>query len=91
MCFGRRPIDFVGENDVRENGTRQKLELSLSCALILLKDFGAGNVGGHQVGCELNPIKRQAHRLGQRADHQSFCQTGNTDKQCVSSRQDRNE
>ena len=41
---------------------------------VLLDDVGAGDVGGHQVGRELDAAERQIQRAGQRADQQRLGQ-----------------
>ena len=41
---------------------------------VFVHHVGAGNVAGHQVGRELNPVELERQALGQRADHQRFGQ-----------------
>ena len=52
-------------------GPGQELEHALPGDRIVLNDFGAGDVGRHQVGRELDALERHVERLRQRADHQA--------------------
>ena len=69
----------------------QKLELAVAGRTVLLDDFRAGDVGRHQIGRELDAIESQAERIGQRADHQRFCQTGNAHQQAVAAAEHRDQ
>ena len=72
LCLGRGAVDFVGQNDVGENGTRDKAKISLSGRAIFLDHLGARDVRGHQVRSELNAIENQIERTGQAANEQCF-------------------
>ena len=50
---------------------------------VFLNDFGAGDVGRHQVGRELDAAELQRQRVGQRADHQRLGQARHADQQAV--------
>ena len=76
LRLGRRAVDFVGQNDVGEQRPLDELELALAGAAVLLDDFGAGDVGRHQVGRELNTAECQRQRARQRRDHQRLGQAG---------------
>ena len=51
--------------------------------LVLLDHLGAGDVGRHQVGRELDAAELQRQRVGQRADHQRLGQARHADQQAV--------
>ena len=63
LCLRRRAVDLVGEEQIGEDRARAELEL----ALPLVEDRRARDVGGHQVGCELDAREAHARRLGERA------------------------
>ena len=83
LRFGWCAVDLIGQDDVGKNRPFQKAALALARVAVLLYDFGAGDVGGHQVGRELDAMKRQVHRAGQRADHQCLGQPRHTFQQAV--------
>ena len=85
LCLRWRPVDFVGENDVRKQRPFHKPSLSLPRALVFFDDLSSGNVRWHQVRGELNSAKTQIHGLRQRADHQGFCKPWNPFEQTVAS------
>ncbi len=74
LGLGRRAVDFVGEDDVGEQRAREELELAAAGRAVLLDDFGAGDVGRHQVGRELDAAEGQRQRPRQGADHQGLGQ-----------------
>ena len=56
--------------------------------LVLIEHVGAGDVGGHQVGRELNQLERDIENLGDRADEQGFGQPRHPDQQTVAAGED---
>ena len=50
---------------------------------VLLDDLGAGDVGRHQVGRELDAAEVQRQALGQGADHQRLGQAGHAFEDAV--------
>ena len=74
LGLGRRSVDFVGQHDVGEQRSLHEPELAMPGRAVFFDDLGAGDVGGHQVGRELNAAEGQVQRLGQRADHQRLGQ-----------------
>ena len=78
-----RAIDFVGEQDVGEHRTAHETERALAGGRVLLENFGAGDVARHEVRRELDAAELEMHRLGHRADHQRFRETGHADEQRV--------
>ncbi len=87
----RRAIDFVGEHDVREDGPAHEPEAALAGGEILFDDLGAGDVGRHEVGRELNAIEREIERLGDGLDHERLGESRHADEQRVSARENRRE
>ena len=57
LCLRRRSVDFVGEDDVGKQRTLIELEKAFPGNMILFKNFGANDIGRHQVGGELNAAK----------------------------------
>ena len=49
---------------------------------------GAGDVGRHQVGRELDALELHIENLADRADHQRFRQAGHADEQAMAARED---
>ena len=64
--FGGAQVDLVGEEEVGEDRAGPELEVGLA----LVVDRGAGHVGGHQVGCELEAREADARHLREGARHQ---------------------
>ena len=79
----RGPVDFVREDDVREERPIKETELSLSRGPVLFDDFRAGDVRGHQVRRELNPTEIERQALRERADHQRFREAGDAFQDAV--------
>ena len=76
LRLGRGAVDLVGEHDVREDRPVLELEAARRLARRAALDdhVGADDVGGHQVGRELDARERQVQRLGQRAHQQRLAQ-----------------
>ena len=66
----RRPIDFVGQHDVREDRPSMYHELEP----LRIVNQRARDVGWQQVWCELNPLKRQPGRTRRHLRHQRLGQ-----------------
>ena len=77
LCRGA--VDLVGEQEVHHNGTEFDVELLLA----LTVDPGADDVGGHQVGGELDTREGTTHDLGERLDRQRLGHAGHTFQQHV--------
>ena len=63
------------------SGPCRNLNMPLAGGLVFLQHLGAGDVGRHQVGRELDAAEAQVERIGQRADHQRLGQAGHADQQ----------
>jgi hypothetical protein len=76
LRFGRGAIDFIGQHQVGED--RPVLEAEGFAAVFFsLYDHAAHNVGGHQVGCELNARILELKSPRQCAQKRSLAQAGN--------------
>jgi hypothetical protein len=87
LHLGGRAVDLVGEQQVGEH----RAELGAERAAVGLPDPGADDVGGDQVGRELDAGERAAQRLGERADGQRLGQAGDAFEQDVAAGQQRDE
>ena len=81
LRFRRRSIDFVGEQDLRED--RAGLERESPMALVLGDDVGAENIRRHQVRRELHAGELQVEHLSQRADQERLAQPRHSFEQHV--------
>ena len=79
----RGPVDLVGQDDVCEDRSPHEAEDPLAGELVLLDDLGAGDVGRHEVGGELDPVELQVQRLGERRDDQRLGESGHSDQEHV--------
>ena len=86
----RRAVDFVGQQDVREDRPFDEPERPPPVG-VFFEHVRAGDVRGHQVGRELNPLELQVENLGQRADDERLGQPGHADQQAMPAREDRRE
>ncbi len=89
--LGGRPVDLVGQDDVGEDRASKELELADAGGLVLLDDLGAGDVRGHQVGGELDPVVAEVQSIGQGVDHQRLGQSGHADQEAVAAGEDGDE
>ena len=64
-------------------GPCRNAKLARAGRLVFLNHFGAGDVGRHQVGRELDAVELERQRIGQRADHQRLGQPRHADQQAV--------
>jgi hypothetical protein len=59
LGLGRGAVDLVGQDEVGEDRARLELELRRPLLASVLDDVGADDVGGHQVGRELDAAEGQ--------------------------------
>ena len=85
LGLGRRAVDLVGEHEVGED--RARLEPEDAGAALLDEDVGAGDVGGHQVGRELDPVERAVDDVGDRAHEQRLAEAGHALEEDVAVRE----
>ena len=60
-------------------------------AAVLVEDLGAGDVGRHQVGRELDALEAQVEDLRQRLDQQRLGQPGHAGEQAVAAGEERDQ
>ena len=80
LGFGRGAVDLVGQHDLREDRARLKLEDAAAVGQ-LHDHVGADDIGGHQVGGELDAVEVEIDRLGQGSHQQRLAQPGNAFEQ----------
>ena len=74
LNFRRRPVDFVGEDQVVEH----RPALEVEAALLGSVDLGAGHVARQQVRRELNPVEAAFYTFGEGLDGAGFGQPRRT-------------
>ena len=79
MRLGGRAVDFVGQQQLREDRAGAKAKF----LLLHVEDRCAGDVRGHQVGGELDAAELAAEHAAQRADEQRLAQAGHAFDQHV--------
>ena len=89
LGLGRRAVDLVGEQDVREHRSAHEHHLPLSGFRIVLNDVGTGDVRRHQIGGELNAIELQVEDIGESLDDQGLGETGYTGDDAIAADQNR--
>jgi hypothetical protein len=70
LRLGRRAVDLVGEQDLRED--RSLDEAQAAVAVVLVQDLGAGDVGRHEIRRELDPLERQVQDFRERLDEEGL-------------------
>ena len=60
LRLGRRPVNFVRQNDVGEDRALYKFKLPTT-GLTVLQNLRTRDVAGHQVGRKLDPVEVQVH------------------------------
>ena len=64
---------------------------SVRVAVLLVEDLGAGDVGRHQVGRELDPLEGEVEDLGERLDEQRLGETRHAGDQAVAAGEERHQ
>ncbi len=85
----RRAVDFVREDDLRED--RSLHEPQRARSVILVEDLGAGDVRRHQVGRELDTLEAEIENLRQRLDQQRFREPRDARDQAVAAAEQRHQ
>ena len=60
-------------------------------ALLLVEDLGAGDVGRHQIGRELDALEVEIEDVGERLDEQRLRQAGHAGDQAVAAGEERDQ
>ncbi len=87
LRLGRRPVDFVRQQQIGKDWPPMKPEGPLARNGILLKYVRARDVRGHQVRGELDAAGVQVDRAAERSDHQRLGQARHSDEQAMPSRE----
>ena len=91
LRFGWGAVNLVGEDDIGEVRSLEEAELSLSAASALVDDLRAGDVGGHEVRGELDPVEIQPQAVSQRPDQEGLGEAGNALDDAVPAGEDSDE
>ena len=78
LCFRGRPVDLVGQHQIGKDRTRSERELASAA-----QERDAGDVGGHQVGGELDALELDVQRERQYAHQQRLGGSGHALEQHV--------
>ena len=89
LGLGRGAVDLVGQDDLRED--RPLHESQTTAALLLVENLGAGDVGRHQVGRELDALEIEIEDVGQGLDQQRLGQSGHAGNQAMAAGEQRNQ
>ncbi len=81
MSLGRGAVDFVGQQNLGENGAFFEIKLSAGD----VEDTGPQNIRGHQVWRELDTGELGLNEMSQRLGHECFGGAGHPLEQDVSS------
>ena len=84
MRLGRRPVDLVGEEDLREDRAAAEVET----AGLQIEDAGSDDVRRHEVGRELHAVEVGLDEPGQNFCHQGFRRSGDALQQHVATGQE---
>ena len=86
----RRPVDFVGHQQLREHRPPDEAE-GAGFVGPLLQHFGAQNIGGQKIGRELHALGVEPENLAQRVHQLGFGEAGHADQQAVAAGQQRDQ
>ena len=83
LSLGRRAVDFVGEDDVGEQGPADEAKSLAAGVDVLFEHFSAGDVRRHQIWSELDAAKREIECASEGLDECSFGQARYAYQQAV--------
>jgi hypothetical protein len=86
LGLGSGAVDFIGQHEVGEDGPGLEAE-ALAAVLVGVDDHAAHNVGGHEVGGELDAGILEVKGFGQGAQESGFAEAGHAFEQDVTSGQ----
>ncbi len=81
-------VDLVGHQKLAKHRTGHKAEIARA-VLGLFEHLGAEDIGGHQIGGELDARAVQPHHRAERFDKPRFAQTGKADQKRMTTAQKR--
>ncbi len=91
LRLGRGAVDLVCQQNIGEDRALGEDELSFAGFRIILKELCTRNVRRHQVGGELNAVKRKRKGFRDRADQQGLGKPRNSFQQTMTPRENRND
>ena len=74
LRLGRGPVDFVRQNQLREDRASLEFELARAGGFVFDDHLGADDVRRHEVGRKLDAAEVEAQRFAQRADQVGLAQ-----------------
>ncbi len=80
LRLGRGAIDFVGQHQIGEDGAGLEAQ-GLGAVIVTLDDHAAHDVGGHQIGRELNARILQMQDAAERAQQGGLAEAGHAFEQ----------
>ncbi len=83
-------VDFVGHQQLGEDRSLDETE-GAPAGVAFLHHFGAGDVGRHQVGRELDALASRPITVPKRLDQLGLGQAGHADQQAMAARQQRHQ
>ncbi len=83
LGFGRGAVDFIGEEGVGEDGAADEAQRAFTGGFFFLDNFGAGDVGRHEVGGELDAVEGHGEGFGEGGDEQRFGEAGDADEEAM--------
>ena len=90
LGLGRRAVDFVRENHVREDRAFDEDHLA-AAGRVLLENLRAGDVGGHEVRRELDALELEVEDLRERLDEERLGEAGRAGDEAVAAGEERDE
>jgi hypothetical protein len=89
LRLGRRAVDLVGQDDLRED--RPGHEPERPVPVLFVEHLGAGDVGGHEVGRELDPLEREIQDLRDGLDQKRLREPGHAGDQTMAPGEERDQ
>ena len=91
LGLGAGAVDLVGHQQLGEDRALDEAEAAPAAAGAVLQHLRADDVGGHQVGRELDALGIEPQHLAQRLHQQRLGEARHADQQRVAARQDGDE
>ena len=91
LGFGWGAVNFVGENDIGEDGAFDEFESAATWLIGFLEDFRAGDVTGHEIWGELDAIEVEGHQVGEGVNEEGFGEAWDAHEEGVTAGEDAGE
>ena len=91
LRLGAGAVDLVGHQELGEDRALDEAEAAAAAGPAVLQHLRADDVGGHQVGRELDALGVEAQYLAQRLHQQRLGEAGDADQQGMAAGQQRDE